>query len=401
MAIPVSLLSAAVDAQVSAYDARFRRGLQEAGAVVDANAQGEAFGKRDATGVEAVHDVMPTETEVFEQLLDEAVADTSGDDAEGSCAITVLDFGCGDGRYLKQYLRSAEALQRKCGRVLRVVAYDVSLQALLSFQFQALNQGLSQSSCSGSHTSPSEAKLKSLEGNNLQLEFLHGCGLASSEDVVKLVRASAPLFNIAVFGWGTLSCIPRLPQISAEALLREMARCCRRVMNVVSSTNNHVKFQHQYEALRRALAETQSDRARTWLQSRVRLATFANSYYYRVDTGEDMFYAAITAEAEASRLRECGFGDVEIRICNIINFFDIQTKPRAARLNAAVIRLLERGDAWGAQHLLSCGVARATGRPLSSLRQGSCIFDTSSGLALKGQVARYFISTGRSECCAA
>ncbi|CAK9031144.1 unnamed protein product [Durusdinium trenchii] len=109
-----------------------------------------------------------------------------------------------------------------------------------------------------------------------------------------------------------------------------------------------------------------------------------------------MFYSAVTAEAEAKRLAEAGFQTVRVQICNIINFFDIQTKPKAARINAAVIRLLERGDVWRAQLLLSRGVAIAFKKPLSSLRTGSCIFDHSSEHQLYGQVARYFISTGQS-----
>ncbi|CAE8587096.1 unnamed protein product [Polarella glacialis] len=110
-----------------------------------------------------------------------------------------------------------------------------------------------------------------------------------------------------------------------------------------------------------------------------------------------MFYAAITADEEAARLTAAGFRNPRIQICNIINFFDIQTKPKAARINAAVIRLLEGGDPWRAQFLLSRGVALAFQKPLSSLRSGSCIFDTSSQNELFGQVARYFISTASSQ----
>ncbi|CAJ1429327.1 unnamed protein product, partial [Effrenium voratum] len=120
-------------------------------------------------------------------------------------------------------------------------------------------------------------------------------------------------------------------------------------------------------------------------------------YYYTVDTKQNMFYSAITAEMEEERLARAGFNNIRIQICNIINFFDIQTKPKAARINAAVIRLLERGDVWGAQLLLSHGVALAFKKPLSTLRVGSCIFDGSSNHCLYGQVARYFISTGRSK----
>eukprot|EP00913_Durusdinium_trenchii_P009429 g8862.t1 len=141
-------------------------------------------------------------------------------------------------------------------------------------------------------------------------------------------------------------------------------------------------------ALRRAWAETTRPEVKLWLEQKIGLATFDRSYYYTVDTKQKMFYSAVTAEAEAKRLAEAGFQTVRVQICNIINFFDIQTKPKAARINAAVIRLLERGDVWRAQLLLSRGVAIAFKKPLSSLRTGSCIFDHSSEHQLYGQVGR-------------
>eukprot|EP00434_Breviolum_minutum_P002722 symbB.v1.2.002396.t2/scaffold125.1/size314497/12 len=179
-------------------------------------------------------------------------------------------------------------------------------------------------------------------------------------------------------------------------------------------------FEDGVFAMRRAWSETHRPEVKSWLEQKIGLATFDRSYYYTVDTKQKMFYAAISAELEAlesktqtievihgklihlkqfleaARLRDAGFENVRVQICNIINFFDIQTKPKAARINAAVIRLLERGDVWRAQLLLSRGVALAFNKPLSSLRIGSCIFDNSSEHALYGQVARYFISTGES-----
>ncbi|CAE7390799.1 unnamed protein product [Symbiodinium necroappetens] len=72
---------------------------------------------------------MPTEQQIFEDFLFEAAATST------AVALQVLDFGCGDGRYLQQFLRSAEALRTR-GRVLRVVAYEVSAEALRSFHAQ-------------------------------------------------------------------------------------------------------------------------------------------------------------------------------------------------------------------------------------------------------------------------
>lgn len=385
--IPIAreILADAARAQVQAWDERF--GTSPASSqTVNAKAQTEAFAKRDATGVEAVHDVMPTEQQIFEDFLFEAAATST------AVALQVLDFGCGDGRYLQQFLRSAEALRTR-GRVLRVVAYEVSAEALRRFHAQALQEGLEKTE----GLRKDDIQLVPLVGRNLQLEFVLGSCSMTALEVGELLRRWEPVFDLAVIGWGTLSSIPRLPELSAEDIMAMLSQLTKSFMSVVSSTNNHVKFQRVFEAMRQAFRETSRPAVQSWLEKRIGLASFDRSYYYTVDTKQKMFYSAITADLEAVRLRDAGFDDVRIRICNIINFFDIKTKPKAARINAAVIRLLERGDVWGAQLLLSRGVALAFKKPLSSMRVGSSIFDASSAHNLYGQVARYFISTGRSK----
>lgn len=224
------------------------------------------------------------------------------------------------------------------GRVLRIVAYEVSAEALRSFHIQAQREGLAvvKSRLQDS------AHLPSLEGRNLQLEFVLGSCSMTALQVGELLQRWGPRFDVTVIGWGTISSIPRLPGLSAEELLHALSKVSRFVMNVVSSTNNHVKFQRRYQAMRRAWAETECPTVRAWLQQKIGLATFDRSYYYTVDTKQNMFYSAISADLEAARLKEAGYDSVRVQICNIINFFDIQTKPRAARINAAVIRLLER-----------------------------------------------------------
>lgn len=390
--VPVEALLLAIVDQVQAYDARFLKGLQEMAGSTNATAQAQAFGRRDGTGVEAVHDVMPPEGLTFERLAVEAAM-------RKDTPVMVLDFGCGDGRYLQQYLRTAEVLQDKYNRGMHVVAYEVSIEALRSFYFRARRAGLAEAATeagNGGGNGSTCNGLNRLYLRQLQVQFLSGDGGMGIDAVAQVLRGPAQLYDIVAIGWGTLSAIPRTPSMSAEALLKLFADIACVIMNVTSTTNNHVRFQREFAARRRAFAETTCPKVRQWLQSRIRLAIFSGSYYYPVNTGQCMFYAAVTAEDEARRLAAAGFEATEVRICNIINFFDILTKPRAKRLNDAVIRLLERGDAWGAQLLLSRGVAKAFRRPLHELRTASCIFDASSALALRGQVARYFISTGRS-----
>lgn len=90
--VPPAVVGAAVQNQVAAYDARFRKGLEDSRAArgrasESVAAQQQAFGRRDATGVEAVHDVMPTEREAFEALLAEAAA---SEDARARDRATLL-----------------------------------------------------------------------------------------------------------------------------------------------------------------------------------------------------------------------------------------------------------------------------------------------------------------------
>eukprot|EP00405_Crypthecodinium_cohnii_P036678 CAMPEP_0206546338 /NCGR_PEP_ID=MMETSP0325_2-20121206/12651_1 /ASSEMBLY_ACC=CAM_ASM_000347 /TAXON_ID=2866 /ORGANISM="Crypthecodinium cohnii, Strain Seligo" /LENGTH=467 /DNA_ID=CAMNT_0054045453 /DNA_START=101 /DNA_END=1501 /DNA_ORIENTATION=- len=459
----LEILSSAIKRQVAAYDERFRRSLEEVQAAAarlsSAAAQERAYGQRDATGIEAVHDAMPTEQSVFSSLIAESAEEALQDDDDGlptspetpsqpsrfqrqKRALQVLDFGCGDGRYLRQFLRSAEHLHSRYGRGLSVVCYEVSVEALRSFHFAARQAGLKPTSKNGETAkTPLESPIsenpilefpsdipsldpaaaeafEKLEGHHLQLRFLLGSAEASATEVQEQLLQLFPAehrsrpFDVVVIGWGTLSSIPRLPHLSPDSLLEAFAAISYKVMNVASTINNHVKFQREFAAKRQALEDVAKaaedaqasgehdlfelkQRQLKWLHTKVGLANFPRSYYYKVNTGQWMFYAAITAEDERRRLEASGFTDVQLHICNIINFFDISTKPRAAKINAAVIRLLERGDVWGAQLLLSKAVAKAYGRPLSELNCQSCMFNGESVMTVFDQVARYFISTGR------
>eukprot|EP00434_Breviolum_minutum_P002728 symbB.v1.2.002399.t1/scaffold125.1/size314497/15 len=68
---------------------------------------------------------------------------------------------------VRQFLRSAEVLGQS-GRALRIVAYEVSAEALRSFHIQAQREGMSatESKCG----EDDHCHLPSLEGRNLQLE---------------------------------------------------------------------------------------------------------------------------------------------------------------------------------------------------------------------------------------
>eukprot|EP00439_Symbiodinium_sp_Y106_P026495 s1288_g3.t1 len=90
-----------------------------------------------------------------------------------------------------------------------------------------------------------------------QAFVLGSCSMTALE-VGEMLRRWEPVFDLAVIGIGlgwavalklTLSSIPRLPGLSAEDIMAMLSQLTKNVMNVVSSTNNHVKFQRVFEAI--------------------------------------------------------------------------------------------------------------------------------------------------------
>mmetsp|Transcript_53226 Transcript_53226/g.158659 ORF Transcript_53226/g.158659 Transcript_53226/m.158659 type:complete len:405 (-) Transcript_53226:52-1266(-) len=368
--------------QVRVYDGRYAK--ESAAISVISEAQGKAFGRRDGTGVEAVNDVMPTEA----AALHDCVRRCLQDPAHPGGRLTVLDFGCGDGRYLAEFVRISREL---CP--LRVVATDISLGALRTLRLRAAGLGCTRGADAADLSLPWERQTLQWEALEVELSLADGvCPVGDVErELAKVLGGKA---HIVVCGWGTLSSMPPQNGVSRqEPFLAAFRRLGRFLVNVVSNRRgNHVVPQRRFEAMRRAFAEPGlPPRAREWLRQRLRMAVIPDTYYYPVGSGatrEWLFYSAVSEADERQRLKDVGFQDVEIRICNIINFFDILTKPRSAKLNRAVIALLEKGRLLEAQLLLSRAAAKATSRPLHELRTAP-LFDP---CGVTDQVARYFIS---------
>jgi len=122
------------------------------------------------------------------------------------------------------------------------------------------------------------------------------------------------------------------------------------------------------------------------------MAVLPDTYYYPVGVAgsgrEWLFYSGMSEEGERERLCTAGYSDAQVRICSIINFYDVLTKPRSARLNNAVMALLEQGKHWKAQLLLSRCVGRATMRALHEFRTAPLFNEH----WLRNQVARYLVS---------
>lgn len=79
------------------------------------------------------------------------------------------------------------------------------------------------------------------------------------------------------------------------------------------------------------------------IASRLKLATGPGQFYYNVD-GHLLFYSAVTPAQETERLEIAGFSQVAMHPCNVISFRDITRSERAAKLERAAIKLINKGD---------------------------------------------------------
>ena len=170
--------------------------------------------------------------------------------------------------------------------------------------------------------------------------------------------------------------------------LAELCRRAPRLLNVVSSENNFLGPQARFRELRRRRAAAVGDEAAR-LDAELRLATSEGSFYYEVN-GEDYFYSAVSPKEEAARLKSAGFLDVEVRACNVASFRDLLASPRLARLERAVLKLVDGNQHLRLQLLLTRLAEKAARR---RLRRVAPLFDPDRTLV--DQAARYLISVAR------
>eukprot|EP00927_Polykrikos_kofoidii_P077044 TRINITY_DN74034_c0_g1_i1.p1 TRINITY_DN74034_c0_g1~~TRINITY_DN74034_c0_g1_i1.p1 ORF type:complete len:531 (-),score=89.05 TRINITY_DN74034_c0_g1_i1:571-2013(-) len=380
----------------------------------------------DKAGVEEVKDVMETEAAALRREVSRAA--TRCKDV-GVAVVTILDFGCGDGRYLFEFCRVGDLLREDALRVseakslsesfvprahrLRIVGYDVSRGALAMFQRRAVEIGFEVHDMAGDTASADgngvvailrrgNIEIQLLVGNALleptELEaLLHSCSVCDGSGGTRGLHATRGKrcfpFDIIVSGWGSISAIPNLAAAGhvgdvhrQECFLKEFALLAPVFINVVSSANNFVKHQLVFQALRDADATAEAaeneaiaraptcasllnlQRQRDSLAARLRLATAAGDFYYPVEGNHLSFYSAVTPALERARLFRAGYEAVEIQACNVVSFRDIMRSQRMARIERAVIKCLRRGDSWRLQLLLSIGIAKLRKIPRSTLR---------------------------------
>ena len=122
------------------------------------------------------------------------------------------------------------------------------------------------------------------------------------------------------------------------------------------------------------------------LDAELRLATSEGSFYYEVNN-EEYFYSAVSPRVEERRLRAAGFRDVDVRACNVASFRDLLASPRLARLERAVLKLVDGNQHLRLQLLLTRLAEKAARRRLQRVAP---LFDPDRTLV--DQCARYLCS---------
>ena len=316
---------------------------------------------QDRAGVEEVHTTVARETEAIAA----AIADI-----EGGTTVHLLDFGSGNGRCFA----AGRAAARARGKALAVTAYDVSSGALGAFRRALVNDH--------GFTADGGGALGDVVAGADRVRFVQGSATAPPEALRSLGS-----FDVALSGWGTTSAIPDLrPGEGRQArFLAELCRRAPRLLNVVSSENNFLGPQARFRELRRRRAAAVGEEAAR-LDAELRLATSEGSFYYEVN-GEDYFYSAVSPRKEAARLKSAGFRDVDVRACNVASFRDLLASPRLARLERAVLKLVDGNQHLRLQLLLTRLAEKAARR---RLRRIAPLFDPDRTLV--DQCARYLCS---------
>ena len=341
---------ALAESQARLYDARYSSSSAAEG--------------QDRAGVEEVHTTVARETEAIAAAISAAISDIGG------TTVHLLDFGSGNGRCFA----ACRAAARARGQALAVTAYDVSSGALGAFRRALVDDHGFAADGGGA--------LGDVVAGADRVRFVQGSATAPPEALRSLGS-----FDVALSGWGTTSAIPDLrPGEGRQArFLAELCRRAPRLLNVVSSENNFLGPQARFRELRRRRAAAVGEDAAR-LDAELRLATSEGHFYYEVN-GEDYFYSAVSPRVEAARLRAAGFRFVEVRACNVASFRDLLASPRLARLENAVLKLVDGNQHLRLQLLLTRLAEKAARR---RLRRVAPLFDPDRTLV--DQCARYLCS---------
>ncbi|KAJ8601371.1 hypothetical protein CTAYLR_005025 [Chrysophaeum taylorii] len=344
-----SRLEALATVQARLYDARFE----------DA-AVGEA-GSADKAGVEEVKDVMVSEASAFRAGL--RLARSRRDRA------SVVDFGCGDGRFVQEFTRAAE-VELEPGATLFVLAYDVSPGALKACRRRCVRD-------LGFANDRDGVSKVLADDRRVEIEFAEGDATAPPRAVEDILRRrnDGRDYDVVLSGWGSTSAIPDLVEVDADednsnaspsnrqtAFIQAFARLAPVLVQVVSSANNFAGPAKQYADLRAARRAATTRAERRQLDAQIRLAARPGQFYYRV-ADHDYFYSAVDPTEETRRLGVAGFGSVHVRACNVASFRDILASPKLAKLEKVALALVDANRHQDLERFLLRAVAKATRRP--------------------------------------
>jgi len=367
------------------------------------------FGRFDGTGVEAVSDIMPTELECLIKAVKDAM------NHRPDSVLRILDFGCGDGRYLPAFIRiSQHILSSTVGTFkdgMEILCLDVSAGALEELQ-EKIKRWQSSASME--------------EREFLRFRFLVTGASDSAQVVERQIRegrGTERLFHLSVCGWGTMSCIPDLVEHDGYkagikkprqfSFLQMLSKLSYSLLNITSTKNNFIREQRRFNAMRQARREilemkngaftdhvdgsSHYDRILKYLETKLGLGTHTGDGFYYGK--HQMFFSAVDFEEEMERTKQAGFDNVDIRICNVMNFYDILSHSRKRKLNNCLIRLCEMQDIESSKTVdKKCKSFLRDGFRKAQLDVGSDtnpVFMPSREKRIN-QVARYFIVYGTS-----
>ena len=265
--------------------------------------------RKDKCGVGSVQEVTPREELRLEQLMrflsEHRHKQLQTETASSSCVapigarkdhLRILDFGCGDGRYLPCLFRIGQRLNidiTLVGLEISEAALEVHAQRFLDLA-KKFDRPARVSRSSGTNDCAA-GKMKFIGQNNIMTCY-HICTKASDspEDVQRILEDSVnlndserksrssgghldePIYDVVIVGWGSLSCIPDpeplsdriqnvcdvpynvLKKYRQSSFLKMFANVASGVFNVVSSKNNHIPHQRRFDSMRQALKEVES-----------------------------------------------------------------------------------------------------------------------------------------------
>ncbi|MBN8828928.1 MAG: methyltransferase domain-containing protein [Sphingobacteriia bacterium] len=168
--------------------------------------------------------------------------------------LSVLDFGCGDGRYFKAFVKVANILKSK-GIILELINYDPSYIGLQCYQNELMNIGFKLNSSVNLHQIQEDSfkgyEVSTLLKDNLKVKFIHGNANDDSKYIMELLGGENSV-DLIFCMFGVLSHIPmQTARIDILTIFNQMVNIWGKVVVSVPAYKDFKKELITYDQLRR------------------------------------------------------------------------------------------------------------------------------------------------------